>query len=102
VDFAFSDEQIILRDSVRKMMDRIATPDYVRRRDRDQAHPDALYAAWVEMGRCVCRSPRNTAALDALDMVVLADEMARTFSPPGAASQMQRNVIAGLIGLKVK
>ena len=50
MDFAFSDEQIILRDSVRKMMDRLATPDYVRRLDREQAYPDALYAAWVEMG----------------------------------------------------
>jgi hypothetical protein len=38
-------------------------------------------------------------------MVVLADEMARKsfdFFAAGAASQMQRNVIAGLIGLKVK
>ena len=39
MDFAFSDEQIILRDSVRKMMDRLATPDSVRRLDREQAYP---------------------------------------------------------------
>jgi hypothetical protein len=55
VDFDFSDEQIILRDSVRKMMDRIATPDYVRRQDRDQVHPDALYAAAPAVRRGIQR-----------------------------------------------
>ena len=28
MDFSFSDEQSMLRDSVRKLMDRHATPDY--------------------------------------------------------------------------
>jgi alkylation response protein AidB-like acyl-CoA dehydrogenase len=79
VDFAFSDEQIILRDSVRKMMDRLATPDYVRRLDREQAYPDALYAAWVEMGLLRLPFAEEYGGLggSALDMVVLADEMAR-------------------------
>jgi hypothetical protein len=35
MDFSFTDEQAMLRDSVRKLMDRIATPDYVRRLDRE-------------------------------------------------------------------
>ena len=79
MDFAFSDEQIILRDSVRKMMDRLATPDYVRRLDREQAYPDALYAAWVEMGLLRLPFAEEYGGLggSALDMVVLADEMAR-------------------------
>ena len=79
MDFAFSDEQIILRDSVRKMMDRLATPDYVRRLDREQAYPDALYAAWVEMGLLRLPFAEEYGGLggSALDMVVLADEIAR-------------------------
>jgi hypothetical protein len=39
VDFDFSDEQIILRDSVRKMMDRIATPDYAAGRTATRSIP---------------------------------------------------------------
>ena len=50
MDFSFSDEQNILRDSVRKLMDKLATPEYVRRLDREQAYPEELYDAWVEMG----------------------------------------------------
>ena len=30
MDFSFTEEQRMMRDSVRKMMDRIATPEYVR------------------------------------------------------------------------
>ena len=33
MDFGFSDEQIMLRDSVRKLMDRLATRDYIRTLD---------------------------------------------------------------------
>ncbi len=29
MDFSFSEEQILLRDSVRKLMERVATPEYV-------------------------------------------------------------------------
>jgi len=30
MDFEFSQEQDMLRDSVRRMMDRFATPEYIR------------------------------------------------------------------------
>ncbi len=39
MDFEFSQEQDILRDSVHRMTDRIATPEYIRRLDREQALP---------------------------------------------------------------
>ena len=60
-------------------MDRIATPEYVRRLDRDQAYPDALYEAWVEMGLLRLPFAEEYGGLggNALDMVVLADEIAR-------------------------
>ena len=50
MDFSFTEEQRMMRESVRKLMDRIATPDYVRRLDREQGYPEELYAAWVELG----------------------------------------------------
>ena len=104
MDFAFSDEQIILRDSVRKMMDRLATPDYVRRLDREQAYPDALYAAWVEMGLLRLPFAEEYGGLggSALDMVVLADEIARKsfdfFTAYGGSVFCGLNVAQGLAG----
>ena len=50
MDFSFSEEQKLLRDNVRKLMDRHAPPEYVARLDREQAYPYDLYDAWVEAG----------------------------------------------------
>jgi alkylation response protein AidB-like acyl-CoA dehydrogenase len=79
VDFSFSEEQTILRESVRKLMDRIATPDYVRRLDREQAYPYELYDAWVEAGLLRLPYPEEYGGLggSVLDMVVLAEELSR-------------------------
>ncbi len=80
MDFAFSDEQVALRDNVRKLMSRIATPDYVRKLDQQQAYPDELYDAWVEMGLLRLPFDESLGGVggSALDLVVLADELART------------------------
>jgi alkylation response protein AidB-like acyl-CoA dehydrogenase len=77
VDFSFTEEQTLLRDSIRKMMDRIATPDYVRRLDREQAYPYELYEAWVEAGLLRLPYPEEYGGLggSVLDMVVLAEEL---------------------------
>jgi alkylation response protein AidB-like acyl-CoA dehydrogenase len=79
VDFSFSEEQTILRDQVRKLMDRIATPEYVRRLDREQAYPYELYDAWVEAGMLRLPYPEEYGGLGGtvLDMVVLAEELSR-------------------------
>ena len=50
MDFDFTEEQNTLRESVRKMMDRHATPEYIRRLDREQANAYEHHDAWVEMG----------------------------------------------------
>ena len=50
MDFGFTEEQTLLRDSVRKLMDRHATRDYIRKLDRGQLYPYELYDAWVEAG----------------------------------------------------
>jgi len=77
VDFSFTEEQTILRDSIRKLMDRIATPEYVRRLDREQAYPYELYETWVEAGLLRLPYPEQYGGLggSVLDMVVLAEEL---------------------------
>ena len=79
MDFSFTEEQRLMRDSVRKVMDRIATPEYVRRLDREQAYPQELYDAWVELG--VLRVP-FTEKYEGLggsiiDLVIVAEEISR-------------------------
>ena len=80
MDFEFTQEQDMLRDSVRKMMDRLATPEYIRRLDREQAYPYELYDAWVAMGLLRMPFPEAYGGLDgtAIDMVIIAEELSRS------------------------
>ena len=50
MDFSFTEEQILLRNSVRKLMSRVATPEYVAKVDRERAYPQELFNAWAEAG----------------------------------------------------
>src|ERR1700758_3235406 len=50
MDCRFSEEQNLLRDSVRKLMAKRCPPDYMRKIDCEQSYPYALYDAWVEAG----------------------------------------------------
>lgn len=79
MDFSLTEEQRMMRDSVRKAMDRIATPEYVRRLDREQAYPDELYAAWVELGLLRIPFEEKYGGLggSVMDMVVVAEEISR-------------------------
>lgn len=43
-------EQKILRDSVRKLHERHAPRDYIRRLERENTYPYELYRAWVDAG----------------------------------------------------
>jgi alkylation response protein AidB-like acyl-CoA dehydrogenase len=80
VDFSLTDEQTLLRDSVRKLMDRVATQDYVRRLDREQAYPYELYDAWVKAGLLRLPYPEQYEGLggSVIDMVIIAEELSRT------------------------
>lgn len=79
MDFGFTEEQNILRDSVRKLMDKHAPPDYVRRLDREQAYPYELYDAWVEAGLLRLPFAETYGGLggSVLDMVIVAEELSR-------------------------
>ena len=50
MDFDLNEEQSILRDNLRRMMDEIATSDYLREHDEKGLYPYAVYDKWVEMG----------------------------------------------------
>jgi alkylation response protein AidB-like acyl-CoA dehydrogenase len=80
MDFAFTEEQRMLQDSLRKLMARHATPDYVRRLDREQAYPYELYDAWVEAGLLRLPFPEEYGGLggNIIDMVIIAEELAKT------------------------
>ena len=79
MDFNFTEEQRMMRESVRKMMDRIATPEYVRRADREQAYPQELYDAWVELGLLRIPFEEKYGGLGGsiIDLVIVAEEISR-------------------------
>jgi alkylation response protein AidB-like acyl-CoA dehydrogenase len=79
MDFSLSEEQIILRDSVRKLMDRASPIDYVRRLDREQAYPYELYEAWVEAGLLRLPYPEEYGGVggSVIDLVLIAEEISR-------------------------
>lgn len=80
MDFDFTEEQVLLRASVRKMMDSLATPDYIRRLDQEQAYPTELYQAWVDMGLLRMPFPEAYGGLggNVLDMVIIGEELSRS------------------------
>lgn len=79
MDFAFSDEQRLLRDTVRQLMDTHAPPEYIRRLDREQGYPYELYAAWVEAELLGLAFPEAVGGLggSAVDLTIVAEELAR-------------------------
>jgi alkylation response protein AidB-like acyl-CoA dehydrogenase len=79
MDFELGSEQRLLEEQVRKLMDRVATPDYVRRLDREAAYPYELYDAWIEMGLLRMPFPEAHGGLggSVLDMAIIAEQLAR-------------------------
>ena len=79
IDFEFTEEQNILRESVRKMMDKVATPAYIARHDRAQSFPHELYEAWVDMGLFRMPFPDTVGGLggNPIDMMIIAEEISR-------------------------
>jgi alkylation response protein AidB-like acyl-CoA dehydrogenase len=79
MDFGFTEEQTLLRDSVRKLMQKHAPPDYVRRMDRERSYPEELFQAWAEAGLLALPFPEEYGGAGGtlMDMVVVAEEIAR-------------------------
>jgi alkylation response protein AidB-like acyl-CoA dehydrogenase len=79
MDFEYSTEQKLLRDSVRTLMQRLATPEYLRRLDRERLYPYEIYDAWVEAGVFALPFPAEYGGLggDVLDLAIVAEEIGR-------------------------
>ena len=80
MDFSFTEEQVLLRDSVRKLMDRVATTEYVARVDRERAYPHELYDAWVQAGLFGLPFPEEFGGIggSVLDLALVCEEFGRT------------------------
>ena len=80
MDFSFTEEQILLRDSVRKLMERVATPEYVARVDREKAYPHELFDAWTEAGLFGLPFPEELggAGGSVLDLALVSEEIGKT------------------------
>jgi alkylation response protein AidB-like acyl-CoA dehydrogenase len=79
MDANYTDEQTMLLDSVGKLTERIATPDYVRRLDRERTYPYELYAAWVEAGLFALPFAEEYGGLggSVVDLVLVAERISR-------------------------
>jgi alkylation response protein AidB-like acyl-CoA dehydrogenase len=80
MDLSFAEEQEMSRDSVRKLMARIATPDYIRRLDREKMYPTELYDAWVEAGLLGVPFPEEYGGIggNLVDVAIVSEELGRT------------------------
>jgi alkylation response protein AidB-like acyl-CoA dehydrogenase len=79
MDFSFTEEQRLLRDSVRKLLAKHATPDYVRQHDRERTYPEELFQAFAAAGLLALPFPEEYGGAGGtlLDMTIVAEEIAR-------------------------
>ena len=79
MDFEYSTEQKLLRDSVGKLMQRLATPENLRRLDRERLYPYEIYDAWVEAGLFALPFATEYGGLggSVLDLAIVSEEIGR-------------------------
>ena len=79
MDFGFTEEQNLLRESVRKLMQKHAPPEYVRQHDRERTYPEELFQAFAEAGLLALPFPEDYGGAGGtlLDMTIVAEEIAR-------------------------
>lgn len=80
MDFGFTEEQRMLRDSVRTLMDRHAPLDMVARHDRERLYPYDLHKAWAEAGLIALPFAEEHGGLggSVIDMAIVGEEIAYT------------------------
>jgi alkylation response protein AidB-like acyl-CoA dehydrogenase len=72
-----TEEQTMLRDTARKLMQRVATPEHIRKLDRERLYPYELYDAWIEAGIFALPFPEEYGGLGRgiLDLAIVAEEI---------------------------
>lgn len=76
--FALTSEQKMLRDSVRKLHERHAPREYIRRLEREDTYPYELYQAWVDAGLFGVAFPEKYGGSggSVLDLAIIVREIA--------------------------
>ncbi len=79
MDFSFTEEQDLLRESVRRLMERHAPAEVIRAHDRDQTFPYDIYAAWADAGLLALPFPEEIGGLGgtAIDLAIVSFEISR-------------------------
>jgi alkylation response protein AidB-like acyl-CoA dehydrogenase len=80
MDCRFSEEQNLLRDSVRKLMAKHCPLAVMRKIDHEKAYPYALYDSWVEAGLIAMPFAEAYGGLggSTVDACIIIEEIART------------------------
>ena len=80
MDFSFSEEQKMLRDSVRKLMDKHAPAAMVAEHDQAGTYPYDLHKAWAEAGLMALPFSPDHGGLggSVIDLAIIAEEIAYT------------------------
>ena len=79
MDCRFTEEQNMLRESVKKLMAKHCPPDVMRKIDHEKIYPYALYDAWVEAGLLALPFAEEYGGLDGstVDACIVMEEIAR-------------------------
>ena len=79
MDCRFTEAQVLLRDSVKKLMAKHCPPAVMRQLDREQRYPYELYDAWIEAGLLAMPFDEAYGGLGggAVDACIIMEEIAR-------------------------
>jgi len=85
MDFSFTDEQELLRDNVRKLLDEVCPPEYAERCDAEERPPREAYQALAEHGWFGLILPPEYGGMGgtAVDLAILLEEAGRHFEELG-------------------
>ncbi len=95
MDFSFSDDQILIRDNVRRFMETEVRP-CVRQRDREETFARDEIRGLGELGCCGMLIPEEWggAGLDTISYVLMLEEVARVDASIAVALSVTNSVVA--------
>lgn len=82
MDFGFSDEQVMLRDSLRRFLKEKCTKDVVRRCDRNEEYPEKEWKMLADLGFVGVSFPEEYGGTpgDIIDQTIIVEELSRGFN----------------------
>lgn len=77
MDFALTEEQVMLQDTVRKLIARVVTPEYCREIMKNKAFPHKFYDALIEAGLMAIPYPEEFGGLGGslVDVAIVTEEI---------------------------